>query len=223
MPKEIAESLGYRFHIQDLLDQALTHRSYSQQHNERIEFVGDSVLNCVIATLLYQRFPGLPEGQLSRLRANLVNRETLHALALSLDLGAHLRLGEGEVRSGGNSRPSILADALEALFGAVYLDGGFDAAQDVICRLYAEPVAKMATGEQSKDAKTRLQELLQGRRLPLPSYGVVRITGEAHQQTFEVCCELPELGVSATGTGRSRRAAEQEAALVALARIAPDK
>ena len=219
-PAILAEALGYRFREASLLEQALTHRSASPSHNERVEFIGDSVLNCVVATLLYERFPDLPEGQLSRLRANLVNRDTLHALALGLDLGAQLRLGEGEARSGGAARPSILADAMEAVFGAVYLDGGFDAARAVITQLYAEPMSRLATGEQSKDPKTRLQEYLQGRRLPLPSYGVLQVSGEAHQQTFEVSCEMPDLGVRATGVGRSRRAAEQEAALAALERIA---
>ena len=220
MSTDLCEALGYRFAEHNLLDQALTHRSFGPQHNERVEFVGDSVLNCVVATLLYQRFPDLPEGQLSRMRANLVNRETLHELAVALDLGAKLRLGEGESRSGGASRPSILADALEAIFGAVYLDGGFEAARAVIARLYAEPMSRLATGEQSKDPKTRLQEFLQGRRLPLPSYGVASITGEAHAQSFEVRCDLPDLGISSTGCGRNRRAAEQEAALAALAQIA---
>lgn len=220
MGEDLPATLGYRFAERTLLEQALTHRSFGQQHNERVEFVGDSVLNCVIATLLYQRFPELPEGQLSRLRANLVNRETLHELAVELDLGRKLRLGEGESRSGGASRPSILADALEAIFGAVYLDGGFEAAREVIARLYAEPMSRLATGEQSKDPKTRLQEFLQGRRLPLPSYGVASITGEAHAQNFEVRCDLPDLGISSTGCGRNRRSAEQEAALAALAQIA---
>jgi len=219
MPQNLLEALGYHFAERALLDQALTHRSYGLPHNERVEFIGDSVLNCVVAGLLYHRFPDLPEGQLSRLRANLVNRETLHELALGLNLGAFLRLGDGEARSGGARRPSILADALEAVFGAIYLDGGFAAAQDVIARLYAEPLSRLAVGEKSKDAKTRLQELLQGRRLPLPAYCVVQVSGEAHSQTFEVRCDVADLGVSAQGIGRSRRAAEQEAAQAALERI----
>jgi ribonuclease-3 len=212
MPKDLAEALGYRFRERSHLEQALTHRSARAQHNERIEFVGDGVLNCVIAVLLFERFPDLPEGQLSRLRANLVNRDTLHELALSLDVGEHLRLGEGESRSGGATRPSILADALEAVFGAIFLDGGFDAAREVISRLYERSIAALNLGESSKDAKTRLQEYLQGRRLSLPVYSVLSVAGEAHAQTFEVSCELPELGVRAQGTGKSRRAAEQEAA-----------
>lgn len=216
MHPDLFETLGYRFAEPALLDQALTHRSYGLPHNERVEFIGDSVLNCVIAGLLYHRFPDLPEGQLSRLRANLVNRDTLHELALGLNLGALLRLGEGEARSGGARRPSILADALEAVLGAIFLDGGFAAVQEVIARLYADPLSRLAVGEKSKDAKTRLQEFLQGRRLPLPVYSVVEITGEAHAQTFGVCCEVGNLGIRARGTGRSRRAAEQEAAQAAL-------
>ncbi len=223
MRADLTASLGYRFTNPRLLEQALTHRSYGAPHNERVEFIGDSVLNCVIASLLYHRFVDLPEGQLSRLRANLVNRETLHELALKLDLGAHLRLGEGEARSGGAQRPSILADALEALFGAIYLDGGFEAACRAISHLYAEPLSRLATGENSKDPKTRLQEFLQGRKLPLPAYSVVQITGEAHAQTFQVRCDVENLGVTAVGTGRSRRAAEQEAALAALERVSPGR
>ena len=212
MPSPLSESLGHVFRSPELLRQALTHRSYGAAHNERLEFVGDAVLDCAIALILYRRFPQMPEGELSRLRANLVNKDTLHRLALGLELGGLLRLGEGELKSGGSARPSILADALEALFGAVFIDAGFEATRDTIERVYASELAGAERSGLAKDAKTRLQEWLQGRRLPVPEYGIVAVAGEAHQQTFEVVCRIPALGVAATGAGASRRAAEQAAA-----------
>ena len=166
----------------------------------------------MIAVTLYQRFPQMTEGELSRLRANLVNKETLHRLALANDLGAAIRLGEGETRSGGASRPSILADALEAVFGAIFLDAGFEAARVAIQGVFELELAQIDPTDPGKDPKTRLQELLQARRLPVPEYSIVTVTGEAHSQTFEVVCRIPALGIAATGAGASRRAAEQAAA-----------
>jgi len=205
-------ALGHSFRRPELLRQALTHRSFGADQNERLEFIGDSILNCVIAVTLYQRFPHLTEGELSRLRANLVNRETLHRLALANDLGAAIRLGEGETRSGGASRPSILADALEAVFGAILLDAGFEAARVAIQRVFERELAQIDPADPGKDPKTRLQELLQARRLPVPEYSIVTVKGEAHSQTFEVVCRIPALGIAATGAGASRRSAEQAAA-----------
>jgi len=205
-------SLGHDFHQPELLRQALTHRSFGADHNERLEFIGDSVLNCAIALALYRRFPQMPEGELSRLRANLVNKDTLHRLARSLALGQSVRLGEGELRSGGAARPSILADTLEALFGAILLDGGFDQAFAAVLRVYHEELERVDSGEPSKDPKTRLQELLQAKRLPVPEYAIVNVRGEAHLQTFDVVCRIAALGIEATGTGPSRRSAEQAAA-----------
>jgi ribonuclease III len=205
-------ALGHAFRRPELLRQALTHRSFGADQNERLEFIGDSILNCVIAVTLYQRFPQMTEGELSRLRANLVNKETLHRLALANDLGAAIRLGEGETRSGGASRPSILADALEAVFGAIFLDAGFEAARVAIQGVFEGELAQIDPTDPGKDPKTRLQELLQARRLPVPEYSIVTVTGEAHSQTFEVVCRIPALGIAATGAGASRRAAEQAAA-----------
>jgi len=205
-------TLGHSFRRPELLRLALTHRSFAAEHNERLEFIGDGVLNCAVALMLYQRFPQLPEGELSRLRANLVNRDTLHRIAVRLDLGAAIRLGEGELKSGGSGRASILADALEAVFGAILVDGGFDAASAAIERAYAAELASADPNALGKDPKTRLQEWLQGRKLPVPEYAIVGVQGEAHLQTFEVVCRIPALNISATGSGTSRRAAEQVAA-----------
>jgi len=212
MASDRLPALGHDFRQPELLRQALTHRSFGADHNERLEFIGDGVLNCAIALTLYRRFPLIPEGELSRVRANLVNKDTLHRLALSLELGKAVRLGEGEVRSGGASRASILADTLEALFGAILLDGGFDAAQAAILRVYEGELDCLDTGEMSKDPKTRLQELLQAKRLPVPEYAIANVTGEAHLQTFEVVCRIPALGIEVSGSGASRRSAEQAAA-----------
>ena len=211
----LAASLGHRFGDPRLLRQALTHRSYGLPHNERLEFLGDSVLNCVIARMLYERFTMLPEGELSRVRANLVNQSALFEIASGLGLGEQILLGEGELKSGGHRRPSILADALEALFGAVFVDAGFDAAEEVIRRLFEPIVAATDPSAVSKDPKTRLQELLQGRRLALPQYSVIQISGEAHEQLFRVECVIPDLEIRSYGEGASRRAAEQAAAKAA--------
>lgn len=219
MTARLEKALGYRFSQPELLRQALTHRSHSSPHNERLEFLGDSVLNCVIATLLYQRFAALREGELSRLRASLVRQEALAEIAAGFGLGDDLRLGEGELKSGGFRRPSILADALEAVFGAIYLDGGFAAAQEAIERLYRQRVEQIDPRAEGKDAKTALQEWLQGRRLPVPHYTLLSTHGEAHAQQFEVACSIPAVDLEVTGRGGSRRAAEQEAARAALDKL----
>jgi len=211
-PDAPGTALGHAFRHPELLRQALTHRSFAADHNERLEFIGDGVLNCAMARMLYERFPQLPEGDLSRMRASLVNRDTLHRHAIALGLGAAILLGEGEIKSGGAARPSILADALEAVLGAIFLDGGYAAAHAAIERLYAADVAAAATDSIAKDPKTRLQEWLQGRRLPVPEYTIVAVRGEAHLQTFEVACRIAALDIAATGSGTSRRAAEQAAA-----------
>ncbi len=215
--------LGYCFTRPELLQQALTHRSHSAQHNERLEFLGDGVLNCVVGHLLYARFPQLPEGRLSRLRANLVNQQSLHEVALKLRLGDHLRLGEGEVKSGGRERPSILADALEAIFGAAFLDGGFEAAHGLIAGLFEDRIAAIDPSLQGKDAKTGLQEWLQSRRHALPEYRLLGVTGQAHAQTFEVECHIAALDLATRGRGNSRKTAEQQAAQAALDRLQADR
>ncbi len=212
----LQRALGYQFTRPELLKQALTHRSFGSPHNERLEFLGDSVLNCVTAIALFDRFTDLREGDLSRLRANLVRQEALHRVADSLHLGDYLSLGEGELKSGGHRRPSILADALEAIFAAVYLDAGFEAARSVIDRLYAPALAELDPARALKDPKTALQEWLQGRRMPLPRYSLAATRGEAHQQEFEVECEITGLGLKTRGNGVSRRAAEQQSAQRAL-------
>lgn len=212
----LEHQLGHTWSDRSLLMQALTHRSHSAHNNERLEFLGDGVLNCVVGLLLYQHFPELPEGRLSRLRANLVNQDSLHGVALGLGLGRHLRLGEGELRSGGAQRPSILADALESLLGAAVLDAGFDAAQAMVERLFGPLVAAIDPAAQGKDAKTRLQEWLQPRRYGLPGYSLLDTTGQAHAQTFHVECRIDALGVVTRGQGISRKAAEQQAAKAAL-------
>lgn len=212
----LVASLGHAFKQESLLRQALTHRSYNALHNERLEFLGDSVLNCVIARALYDAFPQLPEGTLSRMRANLVRQETLADIAASLKLGDYLLLGEGELKSGGFRRPSILADALESIFGAVFLDAGFDAARSVVLGLFDSVIANIDPKVSGKDAKTQLQEWLQGQRHPLPEYQLVGTRGEAHDQIFVISCNVPALGIKTQGQGRSRRAAEQEAAMAVL-------
>lgn len=212
----LEQRLGYQFADRELLAQALTHRSHGAVHNERLEFLGDAVLNCTIAELLFRKFSRLNEGDLSRLRANLVKQPSLAEIAERLELSQFMRLGEGERKSGGFRRPSILADTLEAAVGAVFVDRGFEAAREVITRLF-EPVLKSVDPKTlGKDSKTLLQEYLQGKRLPLPQYTVVETRGAAHNQEFEVECQLPKLDVSVRGSGRSRRAAEQSAAKLAL-------
>jgi ribonuclease-3 len=215
----LSARLGYAFAKPALLAQALTHRSFGAQHNERFEFIGDAVLNCVIAAALFTRFPQMPEGELSRARAGLVNRDMLARVALRIDIGPHLLLGEGELRSGGASRPSILADALEAVFGAVFLDRGFDSARDVILVTFGDILDDPADTVLAKDPKTSLQEWLQARRMPVPDYVVVETAGEAHAQTFAVECRIAALSIVAHGEGSSRRSAEQDAAQHALTQI----
>ena len=212
-------ALGYRFTNRDLLMQALTHRSYGAHHNERMEFLGDGVLNFVIASLLFDRFPGTDEGDLSRMRANLVRQATLADIAGRLELSDHLRLGEGELKSGGFRRPSILSDALEAIFGAIYIDRGFEAVREVIGGLYEGLLTNIDPRSQGKDAKTLLQERLQALRLDLPVYTVVATHGAAHNQLFEVSAEVPRLGICVQAAGSSRRAAEQAAAQLAIEQL----
>jgi len=212
----VQDKLGYRFADQELLGQALTHRSFGQPNNERLEFLGDSVLNCAVAALLYEHFAKLDEGDLSRVRANLVRQQALFEVAQRLELSQHLRLGEGERKSGGFRRPSILADAFEALVGAIYLDGGFDAARSALRTLYSPVLLDLDPKTLGKDAKTLLQESLQGKKLPLPVYTVVATRGAAHNQLFELECSIPKLSIRVQGQGGSRRAAEQEAAKRAL-------
>jgi ribonuclease-3 len=207
--------LGHDFSNQSLLLQALTHRSHSIPNNERLEFLGDGVLNCVVAHLLYQRFPKLPEGELSRMRAHLVREPTLSSIAQGLSLGEYMRLGEGELKSGGWRRPSMLADTLEALIGAIFLDAGFPVAEAVVERLYSPLLENLDPTSLGKDPKTFLQEYLQGRKLALPEYVLLATEGEAHCQTFRVECRIPALKVHAQGAGNSRRAAEQQAAQAA--------
>ncbi len=210
--RALQRRLGYEFTESDLLRRALTHRSHSAVHNERLEFLGDSVVNCTIALALYQKFPDLPEGELSRLRASLVSQPALAAVAESLALGSYLALGDGELKSGGVQRPSILSDALEAVLGAVLLDGGFEAARRVVQEIFDAALASINPSTTGKDAKTLLQEWLQRKRQALPQYAVVAIRGEAHEQEFEVECMIEHLNIRCTGKGVSRRRAEQEAA-----------
>ncbi|WP_374246252.1 ribonuclease III [Zoogloea sp.] len=215
----LQQAIGHRFARPELLEQAVTHRSFGSPHNERLEFLGDSVLNCVTAIALFGRFDNLREGDMSRLRANLVRQEALHRLADGLRLGEYLRLGEGELKSGGHRRPSILADALEAIIAAVFLDAGFEAAKGVVDRLYDKSLAALDPARALKDPKTALQEWLQGRRMALPKYSLADTRGEAHQQEFEVECEIAGLGLKTRGIGVSRRAAEQQSAQRALERL----
>jgi len=215
----LEKALDHAFKQPALLQQALTHRSHSSPHNERLEFLGDSVLNCAIAALLYQRFAAINEGDLSRLRANLVRQECLAEIAAELTLGDCLRLGEGELKSGGFRRPSILADALEAIIGAIYLDAGFAAAQATIERLYRSRIEQIDPRDAGKDAKTALQELLQARRLPVPQYNLLDTRGAAHAQEFEVSCAVAAIDLQVKGCGASRRSAEQQAAQAALDKL----
>lgn len=208
--------LDYHFGDSALLEQALTHRSHGARHNERLEFLGDSVLNFVVAAMLFERYSKIDEGDLSRLRANLVKQASLADIAQRLELSQYLRLGEGELKSGGFRRPSILADTVEAIFGAVFLDAGFEAARRVIVRQYQPVLASVDPKTLGKDAKTLLQEFLQGRKLALPLYTVVATHGAAHSQQFEVECAIPALDIKVMAPGASRRAAEQSAAKLAL-------
>src|SRR4051812_45299993 len=208
----LQQRTGHRFADARLLTRALTHRSFGADHNERLEFLGDAVLSLVISSLLFERFAGSDEGDLTRVRAHLVREDSLHRMALQLGLPDLLRLGEGEARGGGAMRASILADALEALIGATFQDGGFAAARALVHSLFAEIIETTDVSSWTKDAKTELQEWLQARRLPVPTYRIVATRGQAHAQTFEVECAVPALSLSESGQGKSRRTAEQEAA-----------
>jgi ribonuclease-3 len=215
----LQQRLGHGFSQPGLLLRALTHRSYGADHNERLEFLGDAVLSLSISGLLYERFAGSDEGDLTRVRAHLVREDSLHRAALSLGLPEVLRLSDGEARAGGAQRPSILADAVEALIGATFIDSGYEAAHGVVRRLFGELIAGTEVGNWSKDAKTELQEWLQGRKLAVPAYRIKATRGQAHAQTFEVECEVAALQLVEVGEGRSRRAAEQEAARCMLATL----
>lgn len=208
----LQQQLDYRFNNPDLLQQALTHRSAGARNNERLEFLGDAFLGMRVAERLYQQHPEADEGSLSRMRAHLVKRETLAKVGRELSLGDWLQLGPGELRTGGHSRTSTLADAVEAIIAAVYLDGGVGAAEDLVDRLLASRLAGASPARHGKDPKTRLQEWLQGRRYALPSYTVLAVSGDAHDQSFQVACELPDLELRSEGVGGSRRKAEQQAA-----------
>ncbi len=216
MKNDLQKRIQYQFKQDSLLQQALTHRSYSGNNNERLEFLGDSVLNFIVAHQLYNRFKNISEGDLSRLRAQLVKESSLAEIASELNLGESLKMGEGELKSAGWRRPSILADALEAIVGAVYLDGGFVAAEAVVIHLYGDKFDTIDPNMVDKDPKSQLQELLQGRKLPLPDYNVVAIEGEAHAQQFTVECVIAKFNITTTGIGTSRRNAEQQAAQLAL-------
>jgi ribonuclease-3 len=213
---QLQERLQHRFSDGSLLARALTHRSASADHNERLEFLGDSVLNLAISALLYDQLRTLPEGDLTKIRASLVKQEPLHKVAVELGLPPLLRLGEGELRTGGSARPSILADAVEAVVGAVYLDAGYAAAEAVVQRMFRDIEIKPAMAAAAKDSKTELQEWLQGRKMKPPLYRVAATLGAAHKQTFDVECEVPELGLVERGIGASRRAGEQAAAAAML-------
>jgi ribonuclease-3 len=218
-PQILARRLGHAFTDPQLMRQALTHRSHGGADNERLEFLGDGILNCVVAVLLYESFPRIDEGGLSRLRARLVRQESLALIAQNLGLSDHLLLGEGELKSGGFRRPSILADTLEALVGAVFLDAGFEAARRVVGSLMGDAIADLDPKAEDRDPKTRLQEVLQSRRISLPVYRVLATRGAAHEQQFEVACEISTFQISAVALGSSRRAAEQLAAEQALQQL----
>jgi ribonuclease-3 len=208
----LERKLGYAFKEQALLRQAVTHRSYSSINNERLEFLGDGILDALIARMLYREFTRLSEGELSRFRSGLVCQDSLHSVALELGLGDYLRMGEGELKSGGFRRPSILADAFEAILGAVWLDGGYDAAKEMIVRLFTARIKALDPKRQGKDNKSLLQEWLQANKLELPAYVVIKTVGEAHEQEFTVSCTVAERHLQAIGVAMSRRAAEQQAA-----------
>jgi ribonuclease-3 len=215
----LQQRLGLRFADPALLTRALTHRSAGAEHNERLEFLGDAVLQTAISSLLYERFSGSDEGDLTRVRAHLVREDSLARVALAVGLPEVLRLSEGEARGGGAQRPSILADALEALIGAAFLDGGHACAQALVQHLFGEVIAGTSIDSWSKDAKTELQEWLQARKFSVPAYRIVATRGQSHAQTFDVECAVPALGLAERGEGKSRRAAEQDAAQRLLAAL----
>lgn len=218
----LKDSLAYEFLNEDLLKQALTHRSAAGQNNERLEFLGDSVLQLVISERLFGERPDVSEGRLSRLRSSLVKDVTLAEIAVELGIGEHLILGSGERKTGGHRRSSILADAIEAIFGAVYLDSGFEAARAVIGRAFADRIEQLPVGGELRDPKSRLQEWLQGQQLALPQYDVENVSGKAHKQFFEVSCSIDELALVTKGSGTTRRDAEQQAADRMLAEVGAD-
>jgi ribonuclease-3 len=215
----LLKKLEYSFSDMSLLDEALTHRSFSSKNNERLEFLGDGILNFVIAHELFKQYPDVQEGDLSRLRANLVNKDSLAEIAGYLELGEVISLGSGELKSGGFRRPSILADAVESILGAVYCDGGFELCRELIVRLYANRLALSMDLQSLKDPKTQLQELLQSRHFSLPDYQVTTITGQAHAQVFHVKCSIDKMKIEVTGEGKSRRKAEQIAAARAITQV----
>lgn len=214
--RKLLIEIEYQFSDTSLLNKALTHRSASKNHNERLEFLGDAVLGLVIAQRVYEKFPNLPEGKLTRMRSNLVKGETLAKVARELDLGALIKLGPGEMKSGGRRRDSILADSVEALLGAIYIDAGLDAVTKSIDKLFDKRIKALDPNEQIKDNKTQLQEFLQGKQLDLPEYLVIDIKGKDHAQIFTVTCKVTAFNIQQTGVGRSRRIAEQEAAKLIL-------
>lgn len=215
----LLKKLEYSFNDIELLNEALTHRSYAAKNNERLEFLGDGILNFVIAHELFKQYPDVQEGDLSRLRANLVNKESLAVIAKQLELGDVIQLGSGELKSGGFRRPSILADTVESIFGAVYCDGGFEPCRELIVRLYANRLSSPTDLQSLKDPKTQLQELLQSRRFALPDYQVTNVTGQAHAQIFHVRCNIKPMNIDVSGEGKSRRKAEQVAAEKAIAEV----
>ena len=210
--EQIEKILNYHFNDNSLLELALTHRSFQGKNNERLEFLGDSILNFIIAELLFKKFNLLPEGDLSRLRSQLVKSETLSEIGILLQLGDYLILGEGELKSSGWRRPSILADSVEAIIGAVFIDGGISAASNLILCWFKDKIDSINPDNIQKDSKSVLQELLQGKKIPLADYNIVSIEGEAHCQHFRVSCSIPKLGLSIEGEGSSRKIAEQSAA-----------
>ena len=216
---KIQQILGYTFTHQELLKQALTHRSASSKHNERLEFLGDSILSFVIANALYQHFPYIDEGDMSRMRATLVRGNTLAEIAYEFDLGEYLQLGQGELKSGGFRRESILANTVEALIGSIYLDSNIKTVEGLILKWYEKRLEKISPGDTQKDPKTRLQEYLQSKHLSLPSYFIVEVYGEAHNQLFTIHCEVSTLSTNFIGKGTSRRKAEQDAARKALIKL----
>ncbi len=215
----LSKALGYTFNNEALLEQALTHRSAAKQHNERLEFLGDAVLGMVVADALYQAFPDVPEGKLTRMRSTLVKGETLAELAREANVGELVKLGQGELKSGGHRRSSILADAMEAVLGAIYLDAGLETVRAVILNLWDERINALNPNEHPKDNKTRLQEFLQSRRQPLPIYDVVNISGKDHAQTFDVSCTVSQVDMPVIASGNSRRKAEQQAAKLMLEKL----
>jgi ribonuclease-3 len=217
--KSLSLQLDYSFRNEALLTEALTHRSAASINNERLEFLGDGILNFIIAASLFEHYPDIDEGDLSRLRASLVNRDSLADIAKSLDLGQYIKLGSGELKSGGRRRDSILADAVEAILGAVYLDSGFDNCRALILRLYQDKLRNIPDIQELKDPKTRLQELLQSRQYPLPDYSVLEVSGKAHNQLFKVECAIEDLDCVTTAQGKSRRKAEQAAARLAIEEV----